>query len=57
MSRLLKRYLRNLEDSSDSAANKEHLDNFKRDLVNALGRLRKEERTDEQRKGVKKFKK
>ena len=57
MSRLLKRYLRNLEDSSDSAANKEHLDNFKRDLVNALGRLRKEERTGEQRKGVKKFKK
>ena len=38
MGRLTKRYLRNLEDGSEGAANKEHLDNFKRDLVNALRR-------------------
>ena len=44
MSRLTQRYLRNMEDSSDNAANKEHLDNFKRDVVNALRRMTREEK-------------
>ena len=38
MSRLTKRYLRHLEDSSANAATREHLDNLKRDVTNALKR-------------------
>ena len=38
MSRLTKRYLRHVEDSSANAATREHLDNLKRDVTNALKR-------------------
>ena len=38
MSRLTKRHLRHLEDSSANAATREHLDNLKRDVTNALKR-------------------
>ena len=38
MSRLTKRYLRHVEDSSANAATREHLDNLKRDVSNALKR-------------------
>jgi len=36
VSKLCKRYRRHIEDSRANAANKEDLDNFKRDVVNAL---------------------
>ena len=38
MSRLTKRYLRHVEDSSANAATREHLENLKRDVSNALKR-------------------
>ena len=38
VSKLSKRFLRQAEDSHDNAANKEHLDNFKREVISNLRR-------------------
>ena len=36
VSKLSKRYLRHAEDSKDNAANKEHLEKFKREVISGV---------------------